>query len=106
MRRLLALLTVAAAGCGSSASDQATRPSQDRAGWRKLTKGMTPEKVRAVLGEPLRVEDQAEVTCWYYQEGQPLGRNATDPGKWVIPRGALLFSSKAGSGPKLSEWRE
>jgi outer membrane protein assembly factor BamE (lipoprotein component of BamABCDE complex) len=106
MRRLLALLTVAAAGCGSSASDQATRPSQDRAGWRKLTKGMTPEKVRAVLGEPLRVEDQAGVTCWYYQEGQPLERNAADPGKWVIPRGSLLFSTDRAGAPKLTEWRE
>ena len=106
MRRLLALLMVVTAGCGSSTTDQAARLSQDRTGWRKLTKGMTPEKVRAVLGEPVRVENQAEVTCWYYQEGQPLERNATDPGKWMIPRGALLFSSKGAGGPRLAEWRE
>jgi outer membrane protein assembly factor BamE (lipoprotein component of BamABCDE complex) len=108
MRRLLpvALLMLVVAGCGPSANDQATRLAQDRTGWRKLAKGMTPDKVRAVLGEPLRVEDQAEVTCWYYQEGQPLERNATDPGKWMIPRGALLFSTKPGGGPKLTEWRE
>jgi hypothetical protein len=108
MRRLLplALLLLVLSGCGPSANDQATRLAQDRTGWRKLAKGMTPEKVRGVLGEPLRVEDQAEVTCWYYQEGQPLERNATDPGKWMIPRGSLLFSTKAAGTPKLTEWRE
>ena len=108
MWRLLpvALLMLVLPSCGPSANDQVTRLAQDRTGWRKLTKGMTPEKVRTVLGEPLRVEDQAEVTCWHYQEGQPLERNATDPNKWVIPRGSLLFSTKAAGAPKLSEWRE
>jgi hypothetical protein len=46
MRRLLrvALLVVVVSGCGPSANDPASRLSQDRTGWRKLTKGMTPGK--------------------------------------------------------------
>ena len=106
MRRLLALLMVVTAGCGSSASDQAARLSQDRTGWRKLTKGMTPEKVRAVLGEPVRVENQAEVTCWYYQDGEPLHQDAQDARTWIVPRGALLFSARAGGAARLTQWRE
>jgi hypothetical protein len=67
---------------------------------------MTEAKVRAILGEPIKVDKQADVICWYYQEGQPLERNATDPRKWVIPRGALLFSTKAAGSPRLAEWRD
>src|SRR5262245_21557536 len=108
MRHLLPvfLLAFVVAGCGQSPpTEPETKATQDRTLWKKLSKGMNPEKVRAVLGEPVQVEDQEEVTCWHYQPGQPLERNAVNPSKWMIPRGALLFS-KAGGDPKLAEWRE
>jgi hypothetical protein len=66
---------------------------------------MTPGQVKAVLGDPVREEKQGEVTCWHYQQGQPLERNALDPNKWVLPRGALLFAPRGG-GLHLAEWRE
>jgi outer membrane protein assembly factor BamE (lipoprotein component of BamABCDE complex) len=100
------LLIFLAVGCGQKPIDQDGKGNQDRTGWRKLAKGMTPDKVRAILGEPMRVENEGEVTCWYYQEGQPLQRNAINANKWDIPRGSLLFSAKVAGGPKLTEWRE
>jgi outer membrane protein assembly factor BamE (lipoprotein component of BamABCDE complex) len=66
MRQLLLVpvLLLLATGCGQSPGDkaQAGRLKQDRTAWRKLTKGMTPDQVRALLGEPLRVEQQGEAT--------------------------------------------
>jgi hypothetical protein len=108
MRRLFLapLLLFLAAGCGQRPDEQGAAATEDRTDWRKLSKGMTPEKVRAVLGEPVRVEDQEEVTCWYYRQGEPLHRDALNARKWVIPRGSLLFSARAAGGPKLAEWRE
>ena len=109
MRHLVAvlLLLVLVAGCGQGPNPQQEAIlKQDRTAWKKLAKGMPPEKVKAVLGEPLRAEDQAEVTCWYYRESQPLEKDATNPKKWVVPRGALLFARASGSGSRLAEWRE
>ena len=64
---------------------------------------MTQDKVRAILGDPMRVENREAVTCWYYQEGRSLYWNDKE---WVIPRGALLFSSKTAGSPQLKAWRE
>ena len=103
---VIPLLLILAGGCGQSSNEREANTNQERTGWRKLSKGMTQNQVRAILGEPLRMTNQGEVTCWYYQEGQPLERNAADPGKWVIPRGSLLFSTDRAGAPKLTEWRE
>jgi outer membrane protein assembly factor BamE (lipoprotein component of BamABCDE complex) len=105
-RLLIPLLVVLLAGCGESTKEQAARQKMDRTAWRKLSRGMTPDQVRAILGEPMRVEDKGEVTCWYYQRGQPVERNATDPKSWVIPRGSLLFAAQTAGEPKLAQWRE
>jgi outer membrane protein assembly factor BamE (lipoprotein component of BamABCDE complex) len=81
-RMLLAvLLPLLLAGCHPSSPDQGPIMSEDRTGWKKLSKGMTPEKVRTLLGEPLRVDTQGEVLGWYYREGQPLERDATNAHK-------------------------
>jgi hypothetical protein len=106
MRQLLlvAALVGFAAGCGPGAGEQpGAKVLGDRTAWKKLTKGMTQDKVRGLLGEPVRVEDQEKVTAWYYQAGPPLSRDAYG---WVVPRGALLFSTAAGGRPKLTAWRE
>jgi hypothetical protein len=103
---LALLLTFLVVGCRPSSNDQGPIVSEDRTSWKKLSKGMPPEKVRALLGEPVRVENQGEVSCWHYREGQPLERDATNASRWVIARGALLFTTKAGGSPKLTEWRE
>jgi hypothetical protein len=106
MRHLLVALLLVGAGCGEKQPEvPAAIAKQDRASWRKLAKGMTPDKVRALLGEPLRVENEGEATCWHYQAGQPLERDASNPKRWVLSRGSLLFLPRGGS-PKLTEWRE
>jgi outer membrane protein assembly factor BamE (lipoprotein component of BamABCDE complex) len=99
------LLMVLVAGCGQSSNEKvpAAKLNQDRTLWRKLSKGMTADKVRAILGEPIRLDNREGVTCWYYQEGQSLYWNDKE---WVIPRGALLFSSKGRENPQLKGWRE
>ena len=103
-RLVVPVLVLLAVGCGQRASDKpGATILEDRAAWKKLTKGMTQDKVRGLLGEPVRVESQAEVTAWYYQAGPPLSR---DEQGWVVPRGALLFSTSGGGSPKLTAWRE
>jgi hypothetical protein len=92
------------AGCGQSSSEKPAAPIlEDRAAWNKLKKGMTQDSVRGLLGEPVRVDTEAEATAWYYQQGPPLAR---DENGWVISRGALLFSTKDRGSPKLVQWRE
>src|SRR5438034_7312863 len=108
MRRLLLvpLLLLVASGCGPGPTAPVAKTNPDRGIWRKLSRGMSQERVRAVLGEPLRVENQGDLTCWYYQEGEPLHQDAQNARTWVIPRGSLLFSGKAGGGCRLTQWRE
>jgi hypothetical protein len=105
--RLLVLAPVLVffvAGCGQSPSEKpGARILEDRAAWKKLTKGMPQDKVQGILGEPLRVEKQGEVTGWYYQKGPPLSK---DEYGWVVSRGMLLFTTKDGGEAKLTRWRE
>jgi hypothetical protein len=103
---LISLLLSFAAGCGASAPPPAPRGEVNRTDWRKLAKGMTQDKVRQVLGEPLKVESQDAAVCWHYEEGRPLERDAKDPSKWVISRGSLLFTGKPEDAAKLVSWRE
>jgi hypothetical protein len=106
MRRFLlaAALAFVVAGCGQSSGDKpAAAIVENRTAWKKLAKGMTQDKVRGLMGEPVRVENQGKVTAWYYQAGPPLSR---DEYGWVVPRGALLFSTTSGGGAKLTAWRE
>jgi hypothetical protein len=106
MRQLLVLTLVAGAlGCGKTSSEKTTtaKTLEDRTLWKKLAKGMTQDQVRSLMGEPLRVQSEAKVAAWYYQDGPPLER---DEYGWVVPRGALLFSTNGGVGAKLTSWRE
>src|SRR5262249_4427675 len=106
MRQLsvVGLLVLAAVGCGQHSSEKSGATIlEDRAAWKKLAKGMTQDKVRGILGEPVRAETQGEVTAWYYQGAPPLSK---DEQGWVVPRGALLFSTAGGGSPKLTMWRE
>jgi hypothetical protein len=106
MRQLLLIpvLVFFVAACGHSSSESSRNSIlEERAAWKKLTKGMNQDKVRGLLGEPLLVENQGAVTGWYYQAGPPLSRNEKG---WDVPRGALLFSSSGGGSPTLTSWRE
>jgi hypothetical protein len=67
---------------------------------------MTQEQVRTILGEPLKAEEQEGVICWHYQNSRPLERDASNANRWILGRGALLFSNKVAGGPQLTEWRE
>ena len=106
MRLLLLVVALAflGTGCGQSPGEKpGAKILEDRKAWKKLTKGMTQDKVRGLMGEPARVEDQGQVTAWYYQEAPPLSK---DEKGWVVPRGALLFAKAGGGSPKLTAWRE
>jgi SmpA / OmlA family len=104
---LFFVLLFLVAGCRQSSNEPpAEKANLDRATWRKLAKGMTQDQVRAVMGEPTKVETEGDATCWHYQAGPPLERNSVDPNQWVVGRGALLFIAKGGDSPKLIEWRE
>jgi len=101
---LVAVLIFFVAGCGQGPAEKpGAKILEDRTAWKKLTKGMTPDKVKGVLGEPLRVENQGDVTGWYYQESPHLSK---DENGWVVARGMLLFSTRGGGDPKLTAWRE
>jgi outer membrane protein assembly factor BamE (lipoprotein component of BamABCDE complex) len=105
--RLLVLapvLVLFVSGCGQSPSEKpGAKILEDRTAWKKLTKGMTQDKVQGLLGEPLQIESQGEVTGWYYQKGPPLSK---DENGWVVSRGMLLFTTKGGGEAKLTTWRE
>ena len=107
MRNLVtvALLLFPVLGCGKPA-EPVTTTDADRSGWRKLAKGMKPDSVRQLLGEPAKVETQGTVTCWHYQHGRPLERDAGDPNKWVVSRGSVLFSGPSADAGTLTAWRE
>ena len=47
----------------------ASTRSQDLANWRRLRLGMKMDEVRALLGEPARVEAAESVTVWYWANG-------------------------------------
>ena len=36
--------------------------------WRKLTRGMNPDDVRKILGDPYNIQ-AGKITHWYYQDG-------------------------------------
>ena len=65
---------------------------------------MPADKVRALLGEPLRSEDQGDVTCWYYGGGEPLHKD--DKIGWIYPRASVLFSKKGAGELRVTNWRE
>jgi len=44
---------------------------QDLANWRRLRKGMKPDQVRALLGEPERVEG-GDFTYWYWADAHVI----------------------------------
>jgi hypothetical protein len=101
---LVFVLVLLGTGCGKSPNEKTgAKILDDRTAWKKITKGMTQEKVRGLLGEPVRTEEQGKVTAWYYQAGPPLSK---DEYGWVVPRGALLFSTTGGGSPTLTTWRE
>jgi hypothetical protein len=103
MRNKILISLLFVLGCGNPPPEPAPKMDDNRTGWRSLAKGMSQERVRQLLGEPRKVEKQDRVTCWYYLEGRPLERDANDANRWILPRGALLFSAGAGT---LSSWRE
>jgi hypothetical protein len=105
-RLTIFMMMIFVTGCGAPPPEPVTRPDVDRTGWRKLAKGMTPDRVRQLLGEPMKVEKQGAVTCWHYQESRPLERDADNPNSWVLSRGSLLFSAKTADTEKLTAWRE
>jgi len=101
---LAVVLVFFVAGCARSSNEPSGKSIlEDRTAWKKLTKGMTQDKVQGILGEPLRIEKQGEITGWYYQKGEPL---AKDEYGWVVTRGMLLFTTKGGGEARLTKWRE
>jgi hypothetical protein len=61
--------------------------SQDVANWRRLHRGMTEDEVRAILGEPEKVEVMSLRTIWTWGDG---------------PEGASLYFDN----DKLAGWSE
>ncbi len=104
--RLLVFLLLLVTGCGPRASSPGETTPPDRNGWRQLARGMSQDQVRALLGEPRRIEEKEEVVCWHYQKGRSLERDAADPSQWVLPRGSLLFAGGPAGSRTLAEWRE
>ena len=58
--------------------------SSNKANWRALRRGMTEVEVKALLGEPLRVEG-GFITYWYYQNAEVQINNEKLYG-WKEPR--------------------
>lgn len=42
--------------------------ARDLANWRRLRKGMTPDEVRSVLGEPERIDTMTYRSIWHYAD--------------------------------------
>ena len=104
------LFLVLVAGCGQDAGKKegaaALVNAPDRALWRKLRKGMPADKVRALLGEPILIDQQEDVICWIYLEGGKLAKEPENKDNvWVFPRASVLFS-KGGGDPKVKTWKE
>jgi outer membrane protein assembly factor BamE (lipoprotein component of BamABCDE complex) len=78
---------------------------EQRMAWRKVSKGMTQDQVRAVLGDPVQVEEEKGVTCWHFIHSRPLEKDAMNPKEWIVPMGSVLFSQKSGAS-KVTAWRE
>ena len=57
---------------------------QDLANWRRLRKGMKPDQVRALLGEPERVEG-GDFTYWYWADAQVVFYSGKVD-RWSEPR--------------------
>jgi hypothetical protein len=108
MRHLFVLPVVLflAASCGQRGIEKKEEPSamKDRTAWRKLSRGMPPDKVRQLLGEPFHIDDQQGAMCWFYGGRGALSKD--DSNAWVYPRGSVLFIRKGAGGAKVNNWRE
>ena len=83
LERRIAQLEGAAAA--QPARDRATSGnSRDLANWRRLREDMTYEQVRAILGEPDRV-DGGGVAFWYYPRGGRAGFVSGRLSSWQEP---------------------
>ena len=62
---------------------------RDVQNWRRLRRGMTMDEVRALLGEPERVQALGGViTHWYWDSGADVSFDASDKlESWSEPRG-------------------
>jgi hypothetical protein len=59
--------------------------SASRSAWRRLANGMSPEKVRALLGEPDRI-DGGTVAMWYWKSGGRVPFINDEVTAWTEPR--------------------
>jgi hypothetical protein len=58
---------------------------RDVANWRRLRRSMTMEEVRALLGEPERVQ-AGYTTVWYYPNSAHIMFDADKADSWLEPR--------------------
>jgi len=68
--------------------NSAVQPSAPvgKGGWRGLSKGMTMQDVRALLGEPNRVEARFFTTWYYPRTGSVAFDNSDRVSSWSEPR--------------------
>lgn len=64
----------------------ATPGSRDVANWRRLSRGMTMDAVRALLGEPESVYTASDFTFWQYPDGGRVNFDSDKVDGWSEPR--------------------
>ncbi len=82
---MIAVLLIGVAGNADQAGNDDQEDVELKAKWRVLAVGMTPKQVRAILGEPERL-DGGKVATWRYPRGGHITFMDGEVRSWVEPR--------------------
>ena len=90
----------------TTAQDAQRAPSITRSRWRELARGMSPEQVRALLGEPDRIEASPNSDNWSWDNGGYVSFQRGKLGTWSEPRDQAARASSDIRSREVVRWTD
>ena len=86
IKQLLLLAAMSSSeGKSETNEEDAKKKEEIKAKWRTIATGMTPKEVRAILGEPEKLDGGVYAT-WYYPKGGVVRFDRDKVHRWNEPR--------------------